>query len=240
VWIVGFVGRKGREMPIVKHVLNFSELITRAASERKRLNLHQISHSERLYSVLKSSTISYEQEAQEETSREFTLPASSFYRRALYLSAFFDYFLLSSPLLILLRVTIYLTAFILIAFETEKHLSDPTIFKLQTVNYMIDIFFCVESVSKLYSYLSRLTFPLQMTSPTIFLTDGLIELATTIGSLIFGYSPGGSWFRLVRVSFLSVIAVRHAVHIDVLMVRAPPPPPPLPHSEPLLPLHLSL
>jgi hypothetical protein len=218
------VASDGFGMPVVKHVLNFSELITRAASERKRLNLNQISHSQRLYSVLKSSTVSYEQDNHhiEGDVTEFALPASSIYRRTLYLSAFFDYFLSSSIILILLRVTIYITAFILIAFETENHLSNPTILKIQTVNYLIDFFFSVESASKLFSSLSRLTFPAlhTTTSPTIFLTDGLIELGSTIGSLIYGYSPGGAWFRLVRVSFLSVIAIRHAVHIDVLMVRS--------------------
>lgn len=261
-------------MPVaVNRVLNFSELITRAASERKRLHLHQISHSQRLSSLLNSSTISYEQPqpegashgAQEEGERggdgnmtpEIILPSSLLFRRLLYHSAHLDYLLSSSLPILSLRALIYFLSFLLIALDTKpkSDLSPALVFKIQILNSCIDFFFSLESSLKIFSSLTRFIFPApaptapapgpppalgspgsgpaptlspspspepapqsSLPSSTLFLIDGLVELGTTIGSLIYGFTLGGAWFRLVRVAFLSVIGIRHAVHIDVLMV----------------------
>jgi hypothetical protein len=213
-------------MPVVKHVLNFSELITKAAYQRQLSNYKHITHSKHLYSSLNTSSVSYKEERNEDTSSshmnsEFALPPSSFYRRILLLSAFLDN-LLFSPTVYVLRVLVSFTALIIIAFETDSHTSSDDN-SLLIFNSLIDLFFGIEGLVKIFTLLTRLSFPVSNLTPaTIILTSGLIEFGTTLGSVICRSSNVGAWFRLVRVFFLSVIAVRHAAQLDVLMVTPSP------------------
>lgn len=212
-------------MPVVKHVLNFSELISKAAHERRRLHTKKISYSQRIYTNLQSfdddmegKEKEKEKQSSDSSINDFPMPISLIERKLLFISISLDQFLHSS-LMKILRAVFYFIAFTIIAFETEKSLSDKSIVRLTVFNYIIDAFFCIEASCKLCIFLTGWKHPgATLALPSIVLIDGLIELGTTLGSLTCAFSENGAWFRLARVFYLSIHAVKHTAHLDVLMV----------------------
>jgi hypothetical protein len=258
-------------MPLVKHLSNLSELLTEAAYQRQLSSNTHISHSKNRYSSLKTNSVS-SRDLEPSTASpppQSTFPPSSLYRRILILSAYLDHVLLSRGAYFTGFVTFI--ALVLIAFETEsRSSSDDGTFLI--LNSLINVYFGIEGLARLFALLARLSYPDSIFTPTatvlvhqssdledqtnlrgverlfallarlshpesIFtptatlLISGLMELGTTLGSVICGGSQVGAWFRLLRVFFLSLTTVRHTAQLDVLMV--PPLSPSLSLSHPL-------
>jgi hypothetical protein len=196
-------------MPIVRHRPSFSELISKAAIERKRIRrLRRIRGQNAFYSLRANNDFI-------DSLKLWTLIPRKAVYPILFLSLWCEK-LLQSPAMEVVQAMLFAITFIAIAYETPP-LSIQTKHEITLLNYCIDVYFLLDGGLKVASIFSGLIIH-RVNLISLPFNAGLIELITALCSLLLGISLGGSWCRLIRVIVISANLVRHTAQLDVLLV----------------------
>mmetsp|Transcript_14746 Transcript_14746/g.22232 ORF Transcript_14746/g.22232 Transcript_14746/m.22232 type:complete len:1039 (-) Transcript_14746:356-3472(-) len=212
-------------MPVAKHRLDFSELITHGA----KLKAQQAEKNRNQY----LDAVDYlEMKASGETAPDSDIDRkvekrNSFIGRADGLIS--RHVLMSARILralgawyvTALRLAVTVFAFLVLAVSIAEGLSDTLILTIDIIAICVNVYFILEGSLKMLGYYAFVTMQYDFKQPLnvmlLVRQSGVLEVVIACCSLGYGQTLTGAWFHLARICLLSLSLMEQWTHIDVLM-----------------------
>jgi hypothetical protein len=207
-------------MPVVRHRLNFSELIVKAADQitKQKERDAKYAHAIETHAKRRASTAS---DALHERATNTFKTHSMLVSLILVCSSKCRQFLNSNFGHILLSIFM-IAAFITLSAATSQSITNDMGDSLVVLDLAVDAYFLTQGLLKTFVLFSTVVVKNDIGEKLqyniLFVDSGIVEIVFSVISIFSGESQLNLWCRLLRLLFISTVSLKHIPHIDVLLV----------------------